>query len=205
MSTPLTRKLSTKKIKQNVGDARRSMDMGRIRDSIDVSRTDDFTIPENYLLIRLQGWRVMLKALGSHFTSMANHERSIASGMDRASSAPRMPESDNRLAFISDSFANTLMGALGDSQKEMSISHNAIAEAYSTKIIEPLREIKGQVKALYREFCTERTVVEKERSKDSAEIKALHSSLTKSLQYFSVNKGILNIVMSFSCKNARNR
>jgi hypothetical protein len=98
--------------------------MGRVRDSVDVSRTDDFTSPENYLLIRLQGFRVMLKALGSHFASMAAHERSIAQGMEQASKTPRMPESDNGLAFQPESFANSLMVALGESQKEMSNSHS---------------------------------------------------------------------------------
>jgi hypothetical protein len=107
------------------------MDLGRIRDSIDC-RTEEFTSPENFLLIRLQGWRVMLKSLGSHFTTMSAHEKSIAQGMkyfnslgmERASTAPRMPESDNSLAFQTDSFANSLMASLSESQKDISTAHS---------------------------------------------------------------------------------
>lgn len=146
-----------------------------------------------------------MKALNSQFSVLAANEKGFAASMERAAAATKMPDNADRgLAFQSESFATSLTNALKESLKDMGNSHSmsqklllnpslpsdAIAETYNTKIIEPLREIKGQVKGLYREVYDSRSAFEKERVKDLKDIRALHKSLTDSLAYFTKHKGI---------------
>ena len=116
----------------------------------------------------------------------------------------KMPDSaDSTMAFQVDSFANSLLTSLQESKNDIAKSHSITnnifnlfilldskAEAYTTMIVEPLYQIKGQVKAEYNEIFDVRALVEKERNKDAQDIKDLHKALQTSLQYFTVNKGM---------------
>jgi len=187
----VTRKLSLKKVNN---DMRRSLEMNKVRQSIDQHSTDNsetFNAQENYVLIRLSGWRISLKSLSRHFKSMLLHEKAQALAHQKSADAPRNPSgNDNDLAFQSDSWANKFLGSLASSQKEIASSHTAIAEAYTSQIILPLRELRRQVKSLHSEIVVEKVQGDKERQKDLQSVKSLHKCYTNSLQYFTHYKTI---------------